>query len=407
MADAPLLARDIDLADDLFQDTYLRAREGIGTYSGGDSRPWLVAIARNVYYSYARRRQTWAEVAFDRPEPREELPSVDLLGLVAIRQTLADLPAIFRTALVMKHYAGYTYQEIARHQHCPVGTAKWRVSEALGRLRLALLGERTEMAGGAKVHGIAIVDYAYGVLPEDEAARVRAHLAECDCCRREAEELKQVTALIDALEGDHKQMHFVELDREGAHTLYVTGSHANTGDHPFETLTFVSGKGVRVQRCYQDGEEATFTVGPCPESDDLETYTVTLAHPVPPGQRLNELSIYPSGVRSRMQKLMDGRFRFHWTQSPGSHEFAYVQVIRLPVGARLLSAEPQPDETGCDGTTTLVWRRVLPGGQSFECTVEYRLGASGSGVLHYRARTRCQGEGGMPRCIPAGSSCCP
>jgi hypothetical protein len=45
----------------------------------------------------------------------------------------------------------------------------------------------------------------------------------------------------------------------------------------------------------------------------------------------------------------------------------------LPAGAKLLSADPRPDESRSAGAITLIWRRVLPPAQFFECTVEYRL----------------------------------
>ena len=50
------LAGDVDLADDLLQETYLRARSGLSAYRGGDAKAWLAAIARNVFYAHARRK---------------------------------------------------------------------------------------------------------------------------------------------------------------------------------------------------------------------------------------------------------------------------------------------------------------------------------------------------------------
>jgi len=368
------LGRDIDLADDLLQETYLRARAGISSYRGGDPRAWLSAIAKNAFRNHVRQRYVRAEIPLDsRPGAIGADSACDRLDLLAIRQAVAALPAALRTALIMKHYVGFTYPEIASHTRCAVGTAKWRVSEALDLLRAALRAERrTAMAGCTELNGISMVDYVYGVLPAEAAAKAKAHLAKCRSCREQARELKRVTSMLDALEGDHKQMHFIELDTEGVCTLYETSSHVNTSDQILGTLVFQSGKGYRVQHLYQDGEEVTFTVGPCPESDALETYTVTLAHPVPPGERYNELSVYPPEPASAAQRLGDGRFRFHWKQRPGSNETAYVQVIRLPAGAHLLSAEPQPAATRSNGTTTLIWRTVLGPHQFFECTVEYR-----------------------------------
>lgn len=222
---------------------------------------------------------------------------------------------------------------------------------------------------------ISLIDYAYGVLPENEAARVKAHLAKCASCREQAEELGQVVSLLDALEGDHRQMHLVELDGEGGLTLYCASSQVNDQDRPLETTEFQSDNDARTEHLYQDGEEIEFAVAPHPEFGNLN-YTATLHRPVPPGARLLLLSSssYHPPHRLAAERLEDGRFRLRWKQGPSSFtEYAYVQAVRLPAGARLLRAEPEPDETRGDGTTTLVWQRVLPPANFFECTVEYQL----------------------------------
>ncbi len=371
------LARDMDLADDLLQDTYLRAREGFSAYRNGDARAWLAAIARNVYYSHARQRRVRAEVISPHPEQVEAAsPPVDLVALLAVRQALAALPAAFRTALVMKHYAGYTYQEIARHQSCPVGTAKWRVSEALSRLRLALGSERSEtMAECAEVHEFGLADYVYGLLPKEEAERVREHLAGCEGCRKEADELGKVVALLEAMEGERKQMHFIELGSGGEMTAYNTFDCINDMAARLETVEFQSD--VLPGRLYQEGEELPLVPAPNEQYGD-RNYQTTLRRPVPMGARLSLLSVLSCqpGDQLAPVELEEGRFRYLWKHSPSSNmEFAYIAAMRLPSGAKMLSADLEPDETRQEGGTTLIWRRVLPAGQVFECTVEYQVEA--------------------------------
>jgi hypothetical protein len=259
---------------------------------------------------------------------------------------------------------------------CPVGTAKWRVSEALGALRAALRAERrTIMAECTGPKGISMVDHVYGVLPEEAAGRMKAHLAECASCRQQAEELGQVASLLDALEGDRRQMHLLELDRDGGVTLYCASSQVNDQDRPLETTEFQSDNDSLSEHLYQDGEEIEFTVGPHPEFGNLN-YTATLHRSVPPGGRLSMLTsgFYPATHRRAAEPLEDGRFRLQWKQGPSSFtDFAYVQAVRLPAGAKLLRADPEPDESRGEGTITLVWRRVLPAATFFECTVEYSV----------------------------------
>jgi RNA polymerase sigma-70 factor (ECF subfamily) len=372
------LGRDIDLADDLLQETYLRARAGISSYRGANPRAWLAAIAKNAFYSYARQRHVQCEVPLDDQPPMSADAGIDRVDLLAVRQAIADLSPPMRTALIMKHYCGFTYREIAGHMRCPVGTAKWRVAEALDALRAALRAERREaMAECRALDGISIVDYVYGVLPEGEAAKMEAHLAQCASCREQADGLRQVVSLLDALEGDYRQMHFVELDREGGATIYCASSQVNDKDLPLETTEFQCDNDAQaeVEHLYQDGDELEYTVAPHPEYGNLN-YTITLRQAVPPGGCLSLLtsSSYPSTHRLGASRIGDERFRLSWKHGPSSNlEFAHVRAIRLPSAAHLLSADPEPDETRGDAMTTLIWRRVLPPGNFFEGTVEYRL----------------------------------
>jgi len=368
------LARDIDLADDLLQETWLRAQAGFSAYRGGDVRAWLAAIARNVFLTHARRHYLRVEVPLDEQDEMEApAPACDLHDLLAIRQALETLTPVLRMALLMKHYAGCTYREIARRQRCPVGTAKWRVSEALDRLRRVLLPERSIAMAE---HEIDLVEYVYGVLPAEKMQEARAHLEECERCRREAKELQRVVSLLDALEGGFKQMHFVELDEEGLITLFASNSIVNDADQSLTTVEFASG--APVDQVYVDGTEAAFTEDGVWHSEfgDVPRFLVTLPRPVKPGERFSELLVFlpkPDGMRA--ERVGEGRFRLHWNQNPNEpREYAYVQAIRLPAGATLTSAEPMPEETRGDGALTLVWRRVLPPMQAFECVIEYQLG---------------------------------
>jgi len=366
------LARDLDLADDLLQDTYLRARGGISSYRGGDARAWLAAVARSAFYTHARKRHVRAEVPLSEHEPWSEDAAHDRLELLAVRKAIAELPAALRTALLMKHYAGFTYREIADRMGSPVGTAKWRVSEALGVLRAALRAEGREAVAECTLPDeISLIDYAYGVLPEKEATRVKAHLGKCAGCREQVEELGRVAGMLDALEGDHRQMHFIELDADGVSTLYVTESHVNAGEQTMLVFEFRSGRRNPIAHIYQEGEEINFTKQPSAKYEDLDEYAATLARPVAPGQRVRLLVVFPPTGGSETKPLGEGPHSLHWRQQPGSDETVYVQAIRLPPGARVLSSDPEPAETRGNGAITLIWRAVLAAHDFFECTVEY------------------------------------
>jgi DNA-directed RNA polymerase specialized sigma24 family protein len=106
---------------------------------------------------------------------------------------------------------------------------------------------------------------------------------------------------------------------------------------------------------------------------------LAMRHPIarlPTGGRTSMVTsgFYPTTHRRGAKQLQDRRFRLCWKQGSSSViDCAYIQVVRLPAGAQLLSSDPEPDETRGNGATTLIWRRVLPAATSFECTVDYAL----------------------------------
>jgi RNA polymerase sigma factor (sigma-70 family) len=139
-------------AEDLAQDTFLRAYSALRGYSAArrrELRPraWLMKIAANVWRNHVRtsvRRPVSAATVDDsrdiwcdtRPGP-EELASVseDRRRLVSALSALPERP---RVAIVLRHVIGLSYGEIAEAQGCPEGTAKAQVSRGIASLRQML-----------------------------------------------------------------------------------------------------------------------------------------------------------------------------------------------------------------------------------------------------------------------------
>ena len=114
------LCRDRAWAEDLMQDTFIKATLAMGGYRGGSPRAWLFAIARNVFLDDARRR---------RPEPRDEIDSVsgagvDVAEVDAIERTLAALPQRQRMALVLADHVGLTAGEVGVAMGLTPGAAR-------------------------------------------------------------------------------------------------------------------------------------------------------------------------------------------------------------------------------------------------------------------------------------------
>jgi RNA polymerase sigma-70 factor (ECF subfamily) len=140
------------VAEDLFQETFYRMMRSLDSY-----RPragfgtWLFTIARNVSLDYLKMQRRHREVPLDAPsiatseegDHRDVLPSAEGTGDEALEHredqdrvgsALRRLPPKLREALLLRVYHELPYRDIARITRAPVGTAKYRVHEALHAL---------------------------------------------------------------------------------------------------------------------------------------------------------------------------------------------------------------------------------------------------------------------------------
>ncbi len=123
-------------ADDLTQETYLRAFRALPGFAGRSSaRTWLLGIARRTCADHlrtvVRRRRLdqrlTAHAATDRPYP-------DPVGQLGATDLVRRLPAERRGAFVLTQLLGLSYAEAAAVEGVPVGTIRSRVARARGDL---------------------------------------------------------------------------------------------------------------------------------------------------------------------------------------------------------------------------------------------------------------------------------
>lgn len=129
-------------ADDLTQETYLRAFRSLRAFAGRSSaRTWLLSIARRVCADYVReQRRRPRVVAHLSPEPvdGDTGPGAVTAGAapgdfatgVALRELVDDLDPDRREAFVLTQLLGLPYVETAEVVGCPVGTIRSRVARA-------------------------------------------------------------------------------------------------------------------------------------------------------------------------------------------------------------------------------------------------------------------------------------
>lgn len=132
------LSGKVDRADDLVQETLVRALTNINLFEPGTNlQAWLFTILRNQFRSEYRKRRRevedvdgrFAESLTTRAEQHSRLEFQEFL------QALTKLPTDQREALILVGASGFSYEEAAQICGCAVGTVKSRVNRA--RVRLA------------------------------------------------------------------------------------------------------------------------------------------------------------------------------------------------------------------------------------------------------------------------------
>ena len=120
-------------ADDLAQETYLRALGALPRFAGRSSaRTWLLSIARRVVVDQIRRNQ--ARPRTTGQVDLEGLPSTSRAArfedVIEIQMLLDAVDSDRRDALVLTQVLGLSYAEAAEVCRCPVGTIRSRVARA-------------------------------------------------------------------------------------------------------------------------------------------------------------------------------------------------------------------------------------------------------------------------------------
>jgi len=147
-----LYIRSRDLADDIFQDTFMKVVQSIraGRYQDdGRFLSWVMRIAHNLIIDHFRREKQLGLVLNDDYESdlfnSKRLVDDNVEDIMVRRQVLRDvrklvseLPEDQREVVIMRHYAGMSFKEIADMTGVSINTA-------LGRMRYALINMRKVM----------------------------------------------------------------------------------------------------------------------------------------------------------------------------------------------------------------------------------------------------------------------
>lgn len=133
-----------DTAEDILSEFFLRFKKAADVYrSGVGHKKWLMISARNLAVDYIRKNRRDIPSSEDK-KFTEEAENSDteerVTGQVNVEQMLAALTEAERETVNLKVYCGFTLSEIADIMHVPIGTAAWRYSSGIKKLK-KLYGE--------------------------------------------------------------------------------------------------------------------------------------------------------------------------------------------------------------------------------------------------------------------------
>jgi RNA polymerase sigma-70 factor (ECF subfamily) len=139
------LTRSREDAEDLVQETYLRAMRSFDRYTPGtNARAWLFTILHRARVDALRRQgrtPTTVELEADGPgAPAVQDPALAPLG--GLERALQELPESLRSAVLLRDVEGFSYREIADILEVPLGTVMSRLHRGRAALRQSLGDER-------------------------------------------------------------------------------------------------------------------------------------------------------------------------------------------------------------------------------------------------------------------------
>ncbi len=149
------LARNRTEAEDLFQETYLRAYRFFHQFTPGTNcRAWLLTILHNVFRNRYRKRQKagpmldWDSLTHEYERKLAEEQEKEFTNPEAtffsqlldseVEEALKALPEEYRTTLLLVDVEELTYEEAAQALGCPIGTVRSRLSRARRMMQAAL-----------------------------------------------------------------------------------------------------------------------------------------------------------------------------------------------------------------------------------------------------------------------------
>ncbi len=144
------LTRNSEDADDLVQESYLKAFRSFETFQGtgvNEARAWLLAVVRNTCLTWLRKKGSQPFTEFNEEvhsggEETQDAESVLLnrAALSSLKGCIENLPLEFRETIILREIEELSYKEISGIVRAPIGTVMSRLARARKRLQECMSG---------------------------------------------------------------------------------------------------------------------------------------------------------------------------------------------------------------------------------------------------------------------------
>jgi len=145
------LVRNQQDAEDVVQESCMKAMRAFDTLRGGDFRAWFLAIVRNTSFTWLNRNrsadqtslETEAEMPADNQQYDPQAIAIRSADAEWVRRAIDQLPMVLREAVVLREMEQLSYKEIGRIAGVPIGTVMSRLARGRRQLQ-ALLTEPSD-----------------------------------------------------------------------------------------------------------------------------------------------------------------------------------------------------------------------------------------------------------------------
>ncbi len=134
------IVRDKMYAEDIMQDTYIKAVSSLGQYAEGTNfNAWICTIAKSLALNHLKKYRREVPTDFDAESYRYGQTETNTPFIFDAAAKV--LPEDEYTIIMLCHVAGYKRREVAEMLGIPIGTVTWKNNQALGKLKNYLIKE--------------------------------------------------------------------------------------------------------------------------------------------------------------------------------------------------------------------------------------------------------------------------